>query len=329
MNRARLIRIAVGLAIVAMLIYLARGYVGELRRLPQVSPFHVVGIFALYMAMRALNGQTTKLALAALGHAIPLVEAFMLAVLTTYANLLIPRAGLGLPAIYLKLRRNVSYADFTSQAMIVTTLQMGAIGAIGLVCQAVLTKLHGVRFDPLVCALFAGSLALGVGMPMIRPTLLADSTGKFANFIHRIAGAWGTIGRNRGTVLAILLWNVPMLLLRALRLQLAFYALGTPVGFVPAMVASLLADLAFFVSITPAGLGFRELGITYSAPMMGVTIGDAILAALLDRLVWTAGVVIVAQLGMWRLVRPALRAAEEGRERPPSDVKVASSLEAQ
>lgn len=330
MTRTRVIRVLIGLAVVAMLAYLARGYLGELRRLPSVSPVHVIAIFALYMAMRALNGLATRLALAALGHVIGLAEAFMLAVLTTYANLLLPRAGLGLPALYLKLRRGVSYADFTSQALIVTTLQLGAIGGCGLACQLILTKLYGVRFDPLVGALFAASLVAGIGMPMIRPSLFARSHGRVANFVHRIADAWGRIGRSRGTVLAILLWNVPVLALRAWRLQLAFYAVGTPVTFAAAFVASLLGDLMFFVSVTPAGLGFREAAITYSSTMLGTDPGVALTASVLDRVVWTAGVVLVAQVGMWRMVRPALRAAREGTEpEPPAEAKVASTLEAQ
>ena len=75
--------------------------------------------------------------------------------------------------------------------MIVTTLQVGAIGACGLVCQALLTQVGGARFDPLVGALFAASLVAGVGMPMIRPSLFAESKGRFANFVHRITDAWG------------------------------------------------------------------------------------------------------------------------------------------
>jgi uncharacterized membrane protein YbhN (UPF0104 family) len=329
MNRARLIRIAVGAAVLAMLAYLARGYVGELRRLPSVSPLLVVGIFALYLAMRALNGLMMKLALRALGYVITLGEAVMLAILTTYANLLLPRAGLGVPAVYLKIRRGISYADFTSQAMIVTTLQCGCIGICGLICQAALKWGMGNRIDPLVTGLFVVALLIGIGTPLVKPTVFPDSEGRLANFLHRIAAAWGRIGSSRGTVLAILLWNVPMLMLRAWRLQLSFYAIGAPVSFLGAFVASLLADLMFFVSVTPGGLGFREAAITYSSAMLGTDPGVALTASLLDRAVWTAGVVLVAQVGMWRMIRPALRAARDGAEQPPAEVKVASSLEAQ
>ena len=329
MNRSRLIRIALGVIILALLVYFARGYIRELKRLPSVSPVVVVAIFALYLGMRALNGLMMKFALHALGYAVSFGEAVMLAILTTYVNLLLPRAGLGLPAVYLKTRRGVSYADFTSQAMIVTTLQMGCIGACGLVSQALLTSVMGVRFDPIVAGIFVVSLLVGIAAPLVKPTVFPDSHGRVANFLHRIAAAWGRIGSSPATVLAILLWNVPMLVLRAWRLQLSFYAVGAPVSFLAAFVASLLADLMFFVSVTPGGLGFREAAITYSSAMLGTDPGVALTASILDRVVWTAGVILVAQLGMWRMIRPALRATRDGAELPPAEVTVASTLEAQ
>jgi uncharacterized membrane protein YbhN (UPF0104 family) len=328
MTRTRIIRLLIGLVVLGMLAYFARSYLGELRRLPSVSPAFVAAILALYLVMRVLNGLMMKLALSPLGYVVSVKEASMLAILTTYANLLLPRAGLGLPAIYLKTKRGVSYADFTSQAMIVTTLQMGCIGACGLVCQWLLTRAYGARFDPLVALLFAAALVAGVGMLLVRPSLFADSHGRIANFLHRIADAWGRIGSALPTIIAILAWNVPMLMLRAWRLQLAFFAMDRPVTFVAAFVASLLMDLVFFVSITPGGLGFREAAGTYSAAMLGTDPGTALTATLLDRVVWTTGVVLIAQIGMWRLIRPVIRTARDGAEQPPADVKVASSLEA-
>lgn len=329
MNRTSLIRFLIGVAIVGMLAYIFRGYAADLQKIPRVPPWTVLVIFALYVAMRAINGLMMKLALAVLGYVVPLREAAMLALLTTYANLLLPRAGLGLPAIYLKLRRGVNYADFTSQALIITTLQIGCIGLLGLGFQTWLTLVNGQAIDAKLAALFTLSLVAGIGIPLLKTSLFSGHEGRIAKFLDRIAEAWSTIGAARGTVIAVLLWNVPMLVLRAWRLQIAFYAIGSPVSFPSAFVASLVADLLFFVSITPAGLGFREAGIMYTSTMMGVTPGVAAIAALLDRLVWTVGVVLVAQVGMWRMIRPALRAARQGVEQPPDEAKAASSLESQ
>lgn len=328
MKHARLLSIIASVIMLGLLVYLARRYAHELKHIPRVSPVLVVVIFALYIVMRAINGLMMKIALKALGYFIPFGEAVMLAILTTYANLLIPRAGLGLPALYLKVKRNVTYADFTSQSLIVVSLQVGAIGICGLICQGLLAAFFSVPFNPWIGGLFALSVVGGVGAAMIKPTIFPDSHGAFANFLHRIGSAWARIGSSRRTVLAQLLWNVPMLALRAWRIQIAFYAIGSEISFLGAFVASLLADLLFFVSITPGGLGFRELGITYVSTTFGISPVLSATAALLDRLIWTAGVVVLAQFGMRWMVRPALRAARQEPE-PPGQVKVASSLEAQ
>jgi uncharacterized protein (TIRG00374 family) len=329
MKRSSLIRLLVGLAIIGLLAYVFRGYAADLKRIPHIPPWTVLVIFLLYLAMRALNGLMMKIALTTLGYVVTFRETVMLAILTTYANLLLPRAGLGLPAVYLKIRRGVNYADFTSQALIITTLQIGCIGILGLAFQGWLSVVGGQRFDVKLALLFAFSLVAGTGASMMKTSMFAGHSGRIANFLHRITEAWSRIGADRRTVLALLWWNVPMLVLRALRLQLAFYAIGSPVPFVGAFIASLVADLLFFISITPAGLGFREAGIIYTSTIMGVTPGVAAVAALLDRLVWMVGIVLVAQFGMWRMIRPALRAARDGAEQPPAETTVASSLESQ
>jgi uncharacterized membrane protein YbhN (UPF0104 family) len=308
MSKDRVIRLLIAIAVLAPLVWLGRKYYDDLRELRSVRPVFLLAILALYVFMRVFNGLITKIALRALGHVVSLYEGFMLAVLTTYANLVIPRAGLGVPALYLKSRRGVSYADFTSQALVVTAFQMGAIGALGLLAQAVLTSAQGVRFDPLVGVVFLAAMVGGLGTPMIRPVLFREHPGRIASFVRRVSEAWGRISAHRATVLAMIAWNVPLLTLRAFRLQVCFWAVGAShVSFTAALVASLLSDLMFFVSVTPAGLGFREAAITYSSAMLGTTPEQAFNASVLDRVIWTLGVVVIAQFGMWQMIRPAIR----------------------
>jgi uncharacterized membrane protein YbhN (UPF0104 family) len=62
-----------------------------------------------------------------------------------------------------------------------------------------------------------------------------------------------------------------------------------------------------FISITPGALGFREAAIGYV--MYRFTEGQevALSASVLDRVVMTVVIVIVAQIGIFKLIRPALR----------------------
>ena len=86
-----------------------------------------------------------------------------------------------------------------------------------------------------------------------------------------------------------------------------FKALGEPVGLSEVLMISLLADLMFLVSITPSAIGLREAVIALGGTLLGVDPAVAVAAAILDRIVTTIMVVLLAQLGIWRLVRPAER----------------------
>jgi uncharacterized protein (TIRG00374 family) len=107
----------------------------------------------------------------------------------------------------------------------------------------------------------------------------------------------------------VVITHAVMLALRAWRIQLCFQAIGRPVNYFGALAASLLADLAFVVSITPAALGFREGAIVYAARVLHTTGDVALAAAILDRLISIVCHVVVGQLGVWQFIRPALRLA--------------------
>lgn len=319
MARNRWLRAGVSIAAVALFAWLSRGYWGEIDRLKQLPLWLVPILAALYLAMRWLNGLAMRAALVALGHRITVYEAFMLAVLTTYGNLLVPRAGLGVPAIYLRATRGISYTDFTTQAVVVTIVQTAVLGAAGLACVIAISVMTARATDWLIGSIFLGAMLAGLGVLVVKPLRqVQDRTGLLARIravLARASVAWHTVGRSPKAVLAIILLDLPMLVLRAVRLQLVFWAVGAEVDFLATFVASALADVMFLVSLTPSGLGFREAAITYSATLLGVTPAVALSVSVIDRLIWTAAVVLVAQVGMWHLITPAL--AKLGGGLPP------------
>ena len=302
----------VAVVVLASCGWLLRKPVQEIRQhqWPHISPLAIGAILVLYLAMRFLNGQTTRAALGTLGHRIGRWEAFLIFMISTYANLLIPRAGVGTPAVYLKLKRGVRYVDFGLQMLAVTMLLMVSIGIWGPVC---LLAIH-LRGDTAALgaargtflAMFGASLLIGAGSIFIRVPISAARTGKIARFLRQANETWRRFRHARGAIGKILLMNSGVLALRALRLQMAFWAIGSPANFLGAFVASALADLVFMASVTPGALGFREYAIASSGPLlMPVTAADALLATVLDRVVWTAGTVVVGQIGIWTLIRPA------------------------
>ena len=307
-RRRWLFRIALAVVIVAALAVLGRRYYDDLWRLRRVSPLLAAVIAALWLASRYLAADVMRVALRALGHRVGRYEAFMLQMVQSYGNSLVPRAGISGPAVYLKLRHATPFADLGAvQLLPMTLLQVFTIGVMGLGCQLVLWRFYGQPWERPLTVLFA-AVAVGCVAPLLVPLPAGRAgRGRLATFLARLAGAWQKLGRFDGLLARVVATHAVMLALRAWRIQLCFHAIGQPVHFFGALAASLLADLAFVVSVTPAALGFREGAIVYAARVLQTTGDIALAAAILDRLISTACNVVVGQLGVWQLIQPALR----------------------
>ncbi|MBM3284967.1 MAG: hypothetical protein FJY81_03770, partial [Candidatus Aminicenantes bacterium] len=75
------------------------------------------------------------------------------------------------------------------------------------------------------------------------------------------------------------------LLIMAVRLFLCFRFLNIPVGFMEALIIRSLTEFSFLVSLVPGNLGLKEGLIVFSSSLLNISSEQAILAALLDRVV--------------------------------------------
>jgi len=289
--------------VLGLFLVLGRRYLGELRRLTDISPSIVALMVAATVAARLVQGRSLQILLRAQGHSVGLGETFFLGIVTSYTNLVLPRAGMGAPALYLKRRYQVSFADFGSLSVLVSVLSLVAAGLLGLVCLSVAHLEFRQPLDLKVTLAFAVVVLGGIVATFVRVRVAERRRGRIADFLSRFAYSWAQLGSSRLIIAQSLALQMVALVLYTLRLKLAFMSMGVEVSFLGVVVATMLGALAMLVSITPAGLGFREAAIAFSATMLGCSHSIALAAAVLDRLVVTACVVILAQFGLWRLVR--------------------------
>jgi uncharacterized membrane protein YbhN (UPF0104 family) len=289
-------RVGVAVALLVVIAVLGRRFYGELDRLAGVPARSVALIALLYLVARAFNAGVIYAGLARLGHgAVRSVEVFFLLMTQYTVNMLVPRSGIGVPAGYLKLKRGVPVADFTAVQLLPGTLVMFVcVGIAGLAALV----MSGDRFDAKLAALFGivtvGATALvATGTPAHRAgtRLVSRFVTKMSDANRRLGLDWPLLAGATGS-------HVIALLLRGLRLQLAFSAVGAPVSFASALVASCASDVLFLVSLTPGALGFREGAIVYAARVLGTTGDVALSAAVLDRIVISAVNVLFACVGM-------------------------------
>jgi uncharacterized protein (TIRG00374 family) len=303
-----LVRVVIALVILAAMIYAGRRYFGELDRLKSANPWLIATMAGLYVLGRLPPAAILRRALRALGHHIGRAEAFFVLMVQYYVNMLVPRAGIGALAGYFKLRRGVPVADVgAAQLVLLTLAQFACLGVAALVAQASLAAARVAPVDPVLAAVFGGValvslVPLFVHLPESIIGQSEDLLGRFVGkFFARLATASRMLGRDRSLLLRAFAAHLIVLMIRAARVQVSFFAVGQRVGYGAAFIASAAADVMFLVSVTPGALGFREGGIVYaSVRVTGINPEIALAAAVLDRLVVTGCNLVIGQVGMWR-----------------------------
>ena len=109
------------------------------------------------------------------------------------------------------------------------------------------------------------------------------------HYVHLEEGVLGSFGRIP-TVLGLtaVIW-----LLEGVRLYFVGVSVGVGIGALGALFVALLASLLTVVPITPAGLGFVEVGVVGVLSLMGAAQQTAASVALLDRVVAYWSVIVV------------------------------------
>ncbi len=297
-----LIKTVVGLALVGLMVFLARRYFDRLELILEVSPLMVAVLAGMFLLLRALQGEVFRRALPTFGVRIGHYEAFTLAMMISISNLLFPRAGIGTPAIYLKARRQLRIADFASLLLPITLLQLACIGLLGLACQLWLWGRGSLAWQWPLAAVLAG-LLLGSLLALAAPLQIPSRwDNRPARFVRRFLESWSALRRDRGLVAFIFLLQGAALLLQGARLWVCFYAMGFSVPLSAIILASFLGHIGTLIGYTPAALGFREGGIFLGAKLLNVDPHTAMAAALLDRAVMTGCVILVGQLALWQLL---------------------------
>ncbi len=294
MNR-RWLKITLAFVALAVFAYVGRSYFGDMHRITDAHWLGVLGIALIHVLTLALQGWTFKCGLDALGESISDKESFHWSVFSSYANLLVPRSGFGTLALYLKKIRNTALADFGSVLLINAALFAFSAAAAAVIVLAIsgwATGHHapGWLLSGLTVLLVISGLAVSA-----RWTIVELYRGPGCGFLHRLGRASAKLVAS-GNVWRLGVLHVTMMLLRAWRLQIAFWALSIDVNFSGVLLASVLGDLAFVIAVTPTALGFREAAIAFAAAQLGTSTSLAVSTAVFDRLVFSLTVVVVAKV---------------------------------
>lgn len=274
----------------------------KFRPLLHIDWLFLIFIAVLDIAAIAVNGLFTKLILKPFHKEISILESFFVSLISSVGNFFAPAgAGLGFRAVYLKRRHGLSYKDYItilSGNYVIVFLTSSLIGIISLY---LLRSRADHQWDVLL-AVFAGIFVVSLIMSLVKVPLpnprrfKSSALRSLLSNLSRVIHGWSYIVSHRRLMLQLISLTFFNLGLVMATTFIIIKSLHFSVGFVALMLFSVLGTFSVFINITPANLGVKEAIYLFSSAILGFSLNQIVLIALVDR-----GILFLVLLLMWLL----------------------------
>jgi uncharacterized membrane protein YbhN (UPF0104 family) len=256
----------------------------EFRKLLQkdFSPIYILpsalSVFLFYLT----SGEILRLGFLLHGVRLSFKENLSLTLASSALNYLIPfKASLGARALYLKKRHFLSFADYLSQALLISLITLVVASFFAL----------------------AGIVVIGLSVPMGKPliavfsyfliTFLGGSLfllwGKvpfpLPKRLSFVKESWEIMRTKRRLLIRIILFTLLYFLFWTLSNWLALSSLGLKLGLWGALFYAGGQIHSFLINVTPAGLGVMEAYGVFAGGVLGFSPAEALLGQGVLRLV--------------------------------------------
>ncbi len=242
-------------------------------------------------------------------------ESVGLVFITGMGNYIVPYVGgVGLRATYLRKRYNLPlgyFAGTAGGAVLLSTLLNSIIGLV-MVCYLYFTR---QMFNPVILLLFVAFIAM-VAVFILMPMKGFKSENRLLLKMNQVWEGWKIIrSQRRADLIALLFYAALSSVVGILVTYSSFRVITEFVSPAAAAIISAMAALSHKISVTPAGLGIRELVIVFTSQALGYLLVVNVSVALIQRLV-SAGIVFIGGgISSYLLSRTVL-------ESPPVDKSV-------
>lgn len=243
----------------------------------------VLGWCLLTLLARWILSGTTSAPLKALGLELSRTDAFWIGWLRTFANQILPFAGIAAYVQALRHKVNISWSELAAMTTPQFVLAGTALGLVGIV--AVL--LNVAVLGSLVYGLSAAYLIVILGSLVVATSSMTLVKALPSTLAERAAGtsaALRQLGNYPGLIPRIVLYHGSAIILRGARLGILFLAAGYPMGWRELLLLIAISESTLLIQITPGGLGVREGAILAGAALLGVPASIATTVAMIDRL---------------------------------------------
>jgi len=281
---------------VCVFLYLKRD---DIHYLVEIHYTKLLLLFAAGLITVIFNAFLFKNTISIFDLNLPFKEWFGLTITNTMYNYLLPaRGGIALRALYMKNNYRFSYSQYISltAGTYIISLFTAAFFATALsIIIFLIQKANNIAFLYISFSLLIVISGLLFVLYHFNPQRIAEKN-KIFKFLKNIAIGLKQFKEKRNKVFKIMLIQMGLILAMSLRLFIAYMAIDIlSVNFTKLVFINSLVAFSMVFSITPGNIGIKEGIIGLSYTLLDISFDQAILGALLDRLVT---IIIVFVLGL-------------------------------
>ena len=263
----------------------------------------VAGWALITVVARLLQAETTAAPLLAMGYPIRRSDAFWIGWVRTFANQILPTAGVAAYAQAIRQKTKISWSEMAVLAAPQYILVATALGIVGLL--ATLTNARALHASFVALFLiYAGVILVSVSITRGAPWLIGLLPETLTGRVQQASSALRKFVAYPGLISKVVGCHGIAILLRGSRLWLLFAAAGLNLDWREILLVIAVAESSMLIQLTPGGLGIREGAILGGAALIGSPAQIAAGVALIDRLLVVAITVL--------LTPPAIVALKSG-----------------
>jgi uncharacterized membrane protein YbhN (UPF0104 family) len=257
----------------------------------------------LTLLSRVCAAEATVAPLATLGFHMSRPDAFWISWIRTFANQILPLAGIAAYAHMVRRRVGIPWSQLAALGQPQLLLAAAAIGVVGFF--AIVVNLDRLDASAYTLALaYAGIVLLAMAFANGSAWLIESLPAALAERATGTSDALRAIAKDRPLIIKLVVFHISAVLLRGGRIWILFAAAGFSLDWRELLLVLAIAESALLLNVTPGGLGIREGAVLGGAALLGIPAPVAASVALIDRLFMVSITTLLAMPGFAILRKP-------------------------
>jgi uncharacterized protein (TIRG00374 family) len=284
--------------IITYLIYYINNNLQNFKQLTLTNPLYFMPLVILFLIAIYSNGLILKTLMKPFQIKLKNNEAFGLAIITNFYNLITPfRGGSAVRAIYLKKKHDFPYVNFLATLSAIYILIFLVSSIIGIFSMLTLQE----KNIPILMALSIFTIFL-LSIIIFSPRI-KENDNKWLNRFIKVINGWHLIKNNKKIIIITIIISLIQVFLTALNNLIIYQIFGIQITLAKALFIAAIANLSIIIAITPGNLGIGDAINIFTANIIGIPLTEAIAATILLRAINLAVIFILGPIYSYKLIK--------------------------